>query len=117
MTQMKMQLIAATAAFALMGGAATAQDKTMSADHSMAQPAASDSMAQPATSAATDTSAMATDASAAATTTSTTTTDSSGASVTNSLVSNGPVPDTRENRAKYGQPMSHAGKMTKASGN
>jgi hypothetical protein len=33
------------------------------------------------------------------------------------LISNGPVPDTPANRAKYGQPMSHAGRMTKAAGN
>ncbi|MGZ3276397.1 MAG: hypothetical protein ACXU8Z_21760 [Caulobacteraceae bacterium] len=33
------------------------------------------------------------------------------------LISNGPVPDTPANRAKYGQPMSHAGKLTKPSGN
>lgn len=48
----------------------------------------------------------------------TTTTDpSTGASVTNSTLSNGPVPDTPENRAKYGSPMSHAGKHTKPAGN
>jgi hypothetical protein len=40
-----------------------------------------------------------------------------GASVTTTLVTNGPVPDTPENRAKYGQPMSHAGKMTAPRGN
>ncbi|WP_334162756.1 hypothetical protein [Phenylobacterium sp.] len=40
-----------------------------------------------------------------------------GASVTTTLVTNGPVPDTPENRAKYGQPMSRAGKMTAARGN
>ncbi len=33
------------------------------------------------------------------------------------LVSSGPVPDTRANRAKYGQPMSNAGRMTKPAGN
>ena len=33
------------------------------------------------------------------------------------VISNGPVPDTPANRAKYGQPMSHAGRMTKAAGN
>jgi hypothetical protein len=33
------------------------------------------------------------------------------------VISNGPVPDTKANRAKYGQPLSHAGKMTKAAGN
>jgi hypothetical protein len=33
------------------------------------------------------------------------------------MVTNGPVPDTPENRRKYGQPLSHAGKMTAARGN
>jgi hypothetical protein len=33
------------------------------------------------------------------------------------LVSNGPVPDTAANRAKYGKPMSNAGRMTKPAGN
>ncbi len=37
--------------------------------------------------------------------------------VTVSTVTNGPVPDTAENRAKYGQPMSRAGKLTRAAGN
>jgi hypothetical protein len=32
-------------------------------------------------------------------------------------VTNGPVPDTPANRAKYGGPMSHAGKKTAPSGN
>jgi hypothetical protein len=39
------------------------------------------------------------------------------ASAGTDVVSNGPVPDTPENRAKYGQPLSHAGKMTKPIGN
>jgi hypothetical protein len=39
------------------------------------------------------------------------------ASVTTMTVTNGPVPDTAENRAKYGQPMSRAGKRTAARGN
>jgi hypothetical protein len=33
------------------------------------------------------------------------------------LVTNGPVPDTKENRAKYGMPMSNAGRRTQAAGN
>jgi len=33
------------------------------------------------------------------------------------VVSNAPIPDTPENRAKYGQPMSRAGKRTKPIGN
>lgn len=40
-----------------------------------------------------------------------------GSTVTVSTVTNGPVPDTAENRAKYGQPMSRAGKMTRPAGN
>lgn len=39
------------------------------------------------------------------------------ASFTTMTVTNGPVPDTAENRAKYGQPMSRAGKRTAARGN
>jgi len=39
------------------------------------------------------------------------------ASFTTMTVTNGPVPDTKENRAKYGQPLSRAGKMTTARGN
>lgn len=38
-------------------------------------------------------------------------------SYTTSTVTNGPVPDTKENRAKYGMPMSNAGKHTAAAGN
>ena len=38
-------------------------------------------------------------------------------SFTNLLVTNGPVPDTAENRAKYGAPMSNAGKRTAPAGN
>ena len=36
---------------------------------------------------------------------------------TMTTVTNGPVPDTAENRAKYGQPLSRAGKRTAARGN
>ncbi|HEY4030190.1 MAG TPA: hypothetical protein VGM25_07590 [Caulobacteraceae bacterium] len=39
------------------------------------------------------------------------------ASAGSDLISNGPVPDTPANRAKYGQPLSHAGKITKPAGN
>jgi hypothetical protein len=33
------------------------------------------------------------------------------------IVTNGPVPDTPANRAKYGQPDSHGGRMTRPAGN
>ncbi len=35
----------------------------------------------------------------------------------NTLVTNGPVPDTAANRAKYGKPMSRTGQKTLPSGN
>jgi len=35
----------------------------------------------------------------------------------NKTLTNGPVPDTPANRAKYGKPMSHAGKKTAPAGN
>lgn len=35
----------------------------------------------------------------------------------NQVVTNGPVPDTAANRAKYGRPMSNAGRRTKPIGN
>ena len=39
------------------------------------------------------------------------------ATLTDTVVTNGPVADTPENRAKYGQPMSRAGKRSSARGN
>ena len=47
----------------------------------------------------------------------TTTTMGEPGTVTTRTVTNGPVPDTAENRAKYGQPMSRAGKRTTPAGN
>jgi hypothetical protein len=55
-------------------------------------------------------------ASAAATPATAASTDAS-ATVTTSLVTNGPVADTPENRAKYGAPLSNAGRRTAARGN
>lgn len=37
--------------------------------------------------------------------------------VTTAVVTNGPVPDTPENRAQYGGPNSRAGRMTAPAGN
>ncbi len=39
------------------------------------------------------------------------------ATMTTMTVTNGPIADTPENRAKYGQPLSRAGKASKARGN
>ncbi len=35
----------------------------------------------------------------------------------NRVVTNGPIPDTPANRARFGKPLSHAGKKTAPSGN
>ena len=32
------------------------------------------------------------------------------------LITNGPIPDTAANRAKYGEPLSHAGRMSRPAG-
>ena len=48
---------------------------------------------------------------------STITYDAAPGTLTTRVVTNGPVPDTAENRARYGQPMSRAGKMTAPLGN
>ncbi|WP_334162757.1 hypothetical protein [Phenylobacterium sp.] len=61
--------------------------------------------------------ATTTTADAAASATTTAADASTSASVTTSMTTNGPVPDTAENRAKYGQPLSRAGKRTAARGN
>lgn len=98
-------LLTIAAATALIGGAAVAQQTTTTTTVTPVPPSAPAS----------------TDPAPApvgtATSTSVTTTDATGASMTTSMVTNGPVPDTAENRAKYGQPMSHAGKRTPARGN
>ena len=46
----------------------------------------------------------------------TTTTSGMPGTVTTRTVTNGPVPDTAENRARYGQPLSRAGKRTAPAG-
>lgn len=67
----------------------------------------------------TDTASTATTDTTTTTATTATSATSAGtaASFTTQMVTNGPVPDTAENRAKYGQPLSRAGKRTAARGN
>ena len=45
------------------------------------------------------------------------TTSPTGAIVTHKLVSSQPVPDTPNNRAKYGRPLSNTGRHTQPAGN
>src|SRR5688572_27865140 len=117
-------LLAAASAFALIsGGAALAQaksDVTPPADETAASSTSTDTTVSstPADTTSTTTTDTTTSATTDTTTTSATATSatSSGtaASFTTQMVTNGPVPDTAENRAKYGQPMSRAGKRTAA---
>jgi hypothetical protein len=44
-------------------------------------------------------------------------TPASGATTVAAVMTNGPIPDTPANRAKYGSPMSHAGKRSAPAGN
>ncbi|WP_296595273.1 hypothetical protein [Phenylobacterium sp.] len=141
---MKIALFAtATAAVALLGGGAYAQDPapraptpgSVTGDWNGAHAPSDDKQytekvtvplgSAPASAAI---AAPPVDTGVAASTSSTTSTDvtaaapsatenAQAASVTTTTVTNGPVPDTAENRAKYGQPMSRAGKRTAARGN
>ena len=118
-------LFCAVAASALIGGAAFAQSETpaaaatsdVTAGASMSAPAG-DMSASTTTTTTTEATPSAPSAAVGASTTTSTTTDlATGTSVSSSLTTNGPVPDTAENRARYGTPMSNAGKRTKAAGN
>ena len=93
----------AAAAAALLGGAALAQPAPP------AQPAPT--TAQPGSGYSAPPVGAVIDSTTSASTTGT------NASVTTQMVTNGPVPDTAENRKKYGGPMSHAGRHTKPAGN
>lgn len=132
---MKLALFAtAMAAIALLGGAASAQDQKMpkaptpgsvtgdwNGAHSPSDDkqyqekvvvpvgaTASESVAAPPVDTGVTTTA-ATDVAAPA--------SAQMATVTTTTVTNGPVADTPENRAKYGAPMSRAGKRTSPQGN
>jgi hypothetical protein len=114
-------LAAAGAASLLMAGAVYAQP---SGSGSPAAGAATGQVnpptASPSTSGSATTGTSTSTTSTGVTTSSTTTSADvagSNASVTTSTITNGPVPDTAENRRKYGGPMSHAGKRTAAKGN
>jgi hypothetical protein len=104
-------LICAAAASTL-ATAALAQDN--SNDRDVTAPSASQSQGPAATENSVPATAVTPSANVAS---STTTIDADGAVVTNQVITNGPVPDTPENRARYGQPLSHAGRMTAPRGN
>jgi hypothetical protein len=142
LTMKLIHLVTATAAVALLGGAASAQQPqplkgptpgSVTGDWNGAHSPPDDKqyrekvtvpIGQPADTSATEAPPPAAEPAPAAETTTSTdvtapaaTTAASNVSVTTMTVTNGPVPDTKENRAKYGQPLSRAGKMTAARGN
>lgn len=103
-------LIAAAATASLLAGAAFAQPSSSNVDQSTA--------VNPVPTASGAVNASATTDSSVAPAAGAPVERSSAASVGGTqLVTNGPVPDTVENRAKYGKPMSNAGRMTKPAGN
>jgi hypothetical protein len=108
-------LLSAAAAFALVGGAAYAQESTTSATMP-AQGSASGQVNSDAHTGMTTSSSEA-DAAASVSTDASTTSMAGGATLTTTTVTNGPVPDTAENRARFGGPMSRAGQRTSAAGN
>lgn len=121
---MKMSHLMTAAAFAtLLGGAAYAQ----STDSTMTAPGTTDTTATQMTPGQPD--AMSTTATPPATQynyNASTTQPASSSTLGDptsmkagdpNVVSNGPVPDTRENRAKYGRPLSNAGKRSSPAGN
>ena len=119
-------LLGAAAMGALMTGAAHAQSTSVNASPPSSASASSAQSADPvanpmAAAVASGTPAAADPAPASAASTGVTATSATtygqGASVTATTTTNGPVPDTAENRRKYGAPMSNAGKRTAAKGN
>jgi hypothetical protein len=117
-------LILAVAATGLMAGAAFAQDSSPSSYPNKATTPPDKIQSSPFSPNAVNPTPVPNDITpaptGAQTNTSATVTDSSSAGTTivsNTLVTNGPVPDTRANRAKYGQPDSNAGKNTRPAGN
>jgi hypothetical protein len=108
------RLLTIAASTALLAGAAHAQATSATGAAQTTGPAAvTDTTAAPSNPAAT----APVDTTGYNSQSSTTATLPGGATVETQVVSNGPVPDTAENRAKYGKPDSHAGKRTAPAGN
>jgi hypothetical protein len=110
--------LAASVAACLFGGVAVAQNTPAASPATSAAPDAAQNqpVTAPAAPAAAD---AATQASAItvepANALVTVTTDADG--VRHMLITSPPVPDTPENRARYGRPLSNAGERTQAAGN
>jgi hypothetical protein len=116
---LRLSLLGSALALSLAAGGAYAEtyDETPPADTTPAE------AAQPPVNAPTDATGApmqaptGVPANVADTSSSTTTTMPNGATLTHTVVTNGPVADTPENRRLYGQPLSHAGRRTAPAGN
>jgi hypothetical protein len=109
---MNKQIITAVAAVAMLTcGAAAAQSAPDSAPASASVPLEAQNQTAPSP----DEHAMPVSATSSALAGSSVTVDAYG--VRHILIASAPVPDTLENRAKYGGPMSHAGQHTQPAGN
>jgi len=103
-------MIATVAAAALLGGSAFAQ---AAADTAVNPPAANAPAVTP-PSAPPDSGASDASVAPAAEAPAERTSAASPSDV--DIVTNGPIPDTKANRAKYGAPLSNAGRLTKPTG-
>lgn len=115
-------LVTAAAVAALMAGAAQAGEKMKAAqanDRAVASDVAAQEMSPEARGSASTPSLHADPDMAAGVSAMSATGSGSDVSavVSTDVVTNGPIADTPENRALYGQPLSHTGKRTKAVGN
>lgn len=107
-----MRIAAAVTLVALLAGSAKAQPPADNSQH-QPMPVTTDAAALPASASV----ATSVPGDVTAPASSSVTYEAGSTTLTNTTVTNGPVADTPENRAKYGQPMSQAGKRTAAKGN
>lgn len=111
-----LRLLAAASFAALLAGPALAQDMTTPPEDQTNMPAATPTEVAPAA----DASAMPASATAPVVMRQDSVSPEQAATLKAgdpNVVTNGPVPDTRENRAKYGSPISNGGRRTTPAGN
>lgn len=93
----------------LLSGAAFAQEQSSASAPSSDQQAPSSSQASPPAASRSD--------AAAASAPSAMSSGVNASGVTTRIITNGPIPDTPENRAAFGKPLSQAGRNSKPAGN
>lgn len=111
------RILAAAGCAALLAGAAHAQSADTTTTVDPATGVTTTTTVDPATGMTTTTSATSATTVGVPASSLTTTMNGAPGTVTTQVITNGPIPDTPENRARYGQPLSHAGKRSAPVGN